>query len=235
VLEASCAASGLALTVLGLGQVWKGFGMKLILVANHLERVAADTLVLFVDAYDVVILGGCAQMSQRFLSFGTPIVFSAELGCWPRGELAPRYPPPRPRGARRMERRVRSFRPPPPLNLPQRYLNSGSYMGYAGSIREAIQELSPHYEDDDQELFSRYYLEHPQRATLDHESMLFQTLYGISPDDLVFDLPGSWRPRYRRTGWDPCLLHGNGYGMDTFTEVLHRLRARGWPGSWSGP
>jgi hypothetical protein len=165
---------------------------------------------------------------ESFLSFGVPLVFGAEAGCWPDPDLASWYPEPDP-GPRSEDRRITAFRPPPPPRGPFRYLNSGVYLGLAGAIREALEELDPSPGDDDQRLYTRYFLEHGDRVRLDVRAQLFQNLYRVRPEDLCLEEDRPVRLRSRWTGTQPCVLHGNGPGRETFLHVTRRLEEVGWP------
>lgn len=80
-LRASCARHGLPLAVLGWGQPWRGFNWRLHLMREHLRSLPADALVLFVDAYDVLILQDEATIVERFLRLsdgGARVLFGTE-------------------------------------------------------------------------------------------------------------------------------------------------------------
>ena len=85
----SARVNGIPLKTLGMGEIWKGFGHKLLLVREELERHkdASDRIILFVDAYDVLINDGVEQILQRFQKFDARVVFSAEANCWPDEDL----------------------------------------------------------------------------------------------------------------------------------------------------
>lgn len=230
-LESTCRACGLELTVLGMGRAWRGSGTKALLLKEYVEKVPSDAPILSVDAYDVLVLGDRDRILARFARLGAPLVFCAEIACWPRPDLASRYPGPGAHRGREFDARILRLRPPPPCDLPFRYLNAGACMGYAGAIREALRDVAPRAEDSDQEAWTLYFLEHPNRLALDYEGRLFQSLYGVSPREISIE-PGS-PPEVRclRTGWNPYVLHGNGSGMETFREIVRRLEAMGWPGA----
>lgn len=80
----------LPLRVLGMGHKWRGFGQKLILLRDELEkyRYDADRIVIFADAYDVLFLSGVRSIVDRFRSFRARVLFSAEPNCAPDGSLA---------------------------------------------------------------------------------------------------------------------------------------------------
>lgn len=230
-LAESCRRNGFPLTVLGAGRSWKGYGTKLRLVREYLRGVRAGALVVFVDAYDSLFLPSHDRLVERFLAFDRPLVFSAEKGCWPDGARAARYPRSRTALSHRRSRPLGAAapRPAPPSQTPFRYLNSGGYMGHAGALLEALDDLSPGEGDDDQRLFTDYFLKHPDRVGLDHEATIFQTLYEVEPADFDWSRNGSLRLRSRLTGSEPCVLHGNGPGWETFVTLIEGLRVLGWP------
>jgi hypothetical protein len=53
-----------------------------------------DTLIMFTDAYDVILNGNAETIAQRFLQEfpKNRVVFGAEPFCWPDKSLANKYP-----------------------------------------------------------------------------------------------------------------------------------------------
>jgi hypothetical protein len=80
--------AGATLDVLGLETDWGEVGgyshaWKLRLVAAHLEGVDPRQVVLFVDAYDVLLNSGGADVVAAFATrFTRKIVFASEVDCW---------------------------------------------------------------------------------------------------------------------------------------------------------
>jgi len=227
-LADSSRRNGYRLSVLGPGEDWGGFGTKLCLLRRHLRSVPDSRPVLFLDAYDTVLLPCRDRLLRGFLSCGAPLLFGAEAGCWPDPALAPLYPAPGESGPAG-DPRIAALRPTPTRKSPFRYLNSGTYIGLAGAIREALEELSPRPEDDDQRLYTGYFLNHPDRVRLDAGAFLFHNLFRVNPDDLIVERARPVLIRSRWTGSEPCVLHGNGPGRSTLSDVAGRLREFGWP------
>ena len=90
--ERSAAVNGLPLKVLGLGAKYEGYGTKVNLIKEELERHVDDPgkIVLFADSHDVLINSGVNQIIKTFKKFNASIVFSAEGNCWPDASLASR-------------------------------------------------------------------------------------------------------------------------------------------------
>ncbi|MBL6430365.1 MAG: hypothetical protein HPM95_00590 [Alphaproteobacteria bacterium] len=67
------------------------------LLKAHLETRPTDEIVVYTDAYDVVMIRDPADIVDRYRSFGAPIVFSTEPGFtykFPgRFRASHRYPP----------------------------------------------------------------------------------------------------------------------------------------------
>lgn len=159
---------------------------------------------------------------EVFRSFNAPLVFGAELGCAPDMGSMVMYDKPR-RGQ------------------PFRFLNSGTYMGSAQSIREMLAEIaldiSEHHSIfgaskhrlDDQRWFSRHYLRNKGKLTLDTGGVMFHTLHDVAPELLVLDekQAGAIWSKYSKTS--PSVIHGNGNGIGTFHDVSKRLVEAGWP------
>ena len=78
-LRASAARAGVELDVLGWGEPWRGHAHTKRLLRAWLEK-AADDVVLLVDGFDVVFVPWAtrATLLERFLTFGTDVVLSAD-------------------------------------------------------------------------------------------------------------------------------------------------------------
>ncbi|XP_032668645.1 procollagen-lysine,2-oxoglutarate 5-dioxygenase isoform X2 [Odontomachus brunneus] len=208
------------LKILGLGDSWKGGkvtyepggGYKVNLLRKALEDYRNDEkkIVLFTDSYDVIFLGGLSAIVERFLNTGARILFAAEGYCWPDRSLASQYPP---------------------VSRGKRYLNSGSFIGYATDLL-AILNTAP-IEDlaDDQLFYTTAYLNDELRARhqikLDHKSDIFQNLNGAVADvELRFKGEEAYLQNivYNTV---PLVLHGNGFSKLVLNSLGNYL-ARAW-------
>lgn len=225
-LRASAKRLGAELTVLGLGQPWRGLGSKVTLLAVHLdeERVAADDMILFLDAYDVLLLPAAAQLRERFAVLEQKkkgaIVFNSEVNCAPDPAL-----------------RILYGRPAD--GSPFRFLNSGIYLGRARDVRAMLATVSAdvyahhsslgadQYRFDDQRWFNRFAIAFPERVHLDARASLFHTLQDMDAAD--FDIvDGDLTSQI--SGAAPMAVHGNGNGITAFHALSRRMSLElGWP------
>jgi hypothetical protein len=114
--------------VLGLGEQWQGFGMKVIKAREYLRTLQGYTHFIFVDAYDTVFL-------KPITNYEGGIVFSTEKNCWPD------YNAPYPESTKVF-----------------RYLNSGCYIAPIDEYMALTDEFPINYADDDQRYFTNIYL-----------------------------------------------------------------------------
>uniref|UniRef100_H3C613 Procollagen-lysine, 2-oxoglutarate 5-dioxygenase 3 n=1 Tax=Tetraodon nigroviridis TaxID=99883 RepID=H3C613_TETNG len=189
--------------VLGLGEEWRGGdvartvggGQKVRWLKEELRKHSdQDTVVLFVDSYDVILASGPEELLSKFSRLAHRVVFSAEGFCWPDQRLAPKYPE---------------------VPSGKRYLNSGAgFIGFASELSAIVQQWKYRDDDDDQLFYTRIYLDKVQRTkfnmTLDHRSRIFQNLNG-AVDEVVLKFERS-KVRARNVAYDtlPVVIHGNG-------------------------
>ncbi|XP_073669105.1 multifunctional procollagen lysine hydroxylase and glycosyltransferase LH3 isoform X2 [Paramisgurnus dabryanus] len=189
--------------VLGLGEEWRGGdvartvggGQKVRWLKKELEKHKdkQNTVIMFVDSYDVILASGPEDLLVKFSRFGHRVVFSAEGFCWPDQRLASKYPA---------------------VHNGKRYLNSGGFIGYAPEIHAIVKQWKYKDNDDDQLFYTRIYLDKDQRKkhniTLDHKSHIFQNLNGAI-EEVVLKFEKS-RVRARNVAYDtlPVVIHGNG-------------------------
>lgn len=80
-LQHSCQRHGLPLTVLGFGTPWGGFNTKFRLMLEALATRNPNDLVMFVDAFDVIILQDADVLVKRFLALtngGKRVLFGVD-------------------------------------------------------------------------------------------------------------------------------------------------------------
>lgn len=127
-MRQSAIRHGMDLTVLGLGEPWRGFGMKIILTAEYLKTLEGYTHFIFIDAYDTLFL-------KPIITYPGGIIFSTEKHKWPNPSA-----------------------PYPPTDKVWAYLNSGSYIAPVINFLEIVEKNPVKYEDDDQGYFTNLYL-----------------------------------------------------------------------------
>ena len=201
---------GLQVEVAGLDKTYRNNFYKLFRMKEHLKNIPDQDIILFVDAFDVVLLGNKQQFIERFLSFNAPLVFSAERRLYPAHS-------------------VHDMKTPYPASSTTfRYLNSGGYIGKAGYIKIMIDEvISKRYSipliryrrlQSDQFHCHRYFLCNQKSVKLDTKNKIFVTLSDVNPDELIID-EETMSVTVKETGNKPIAIHGNGPGKDLYNEI----------------
>ena len=130
-------AAGVNLTVLGYGEAYHGHYQKLQAVRVFVRRLPPETLVLYADAMDVLYLGGPDRILERYLSLGLSrhtMLFGGERGCWPMIYL--------PFGEAFCERFSNASI--------YRYINAGTWIGYADAMHALLTQAIAFSPLDDQ-------------------------------------------------------------------------------------
>ena len=184
ILETQC----VPFKLYGGDNTWKGFGQKLQCAARA-ARELTEEHILFIDAHDVIVLGGPDALLARFEGFRHPWVCNAEPNIWPPNSFPPEtYPV---------------------CNSPWRYLNSGAYMAERRYLAECFDRWGvPEAGVDDQHWLADRFLKEPGSIKLDTECSMFQTLIGGA---WAFEIDNG---RLYNTVTDafPLVLHHNGGG-----------------------
>ena len=158
-----------------------GGGQKIVDLLSYITRnkIPDHDVILFTDAYDVFYGRKLDTIVGRYLGYKREIVFSAEKHLWPDKSL--------------------SF---PPTHTPNRYLNSGTFIGRVGEIKRMIQKPIQKHEDD-QLYLQREFLTGRYDAALDIESYIFCTHEESAEinNDMIYNPV---------TGCYSCIYHGNG-------------------------
>lgn len=158
-----------------------GGGQKINLINNYLQHVPDTDLVMFVDGYDVFFCNGLEEIIDRYLSFNKRVVFGAEKICWPDTGLEEAFPK---------------------VHTEYRYLNSGTFIGEAGTLKRLLSGTIANHEDD-QLFIQKKYLSGVFDIGLDVEQYLFHT---YDPCMTTLD----WQPYNPETNCCGCVFHGNG-------------------------
>ncbi len=207
-LKQSCKQNDIDLDVVGLGLPWHGNGTKLIFALNYLKDFGDDEIVMFVDAFDVLILDNKKTILDKFLKMETPLLIAAELNCYPTDKwLINNYPP-------------------APTRF--KYINTGTYIGYVKNIKNWLAKLQPiDAKMCDQAMTSYYYVKNKKDRNLfelDYYCNLFLPLFNIKEDEVEIDAIN--RQVYCLiTQSSPSVVHANGFSFLIWDKVYEALIA----------
>ena len=215
---ASMARFGEAPTILGMGEPWGGLMTKPRRLRQWLRegRCTAETLIVC-DAFDIIFTVPALEVAEVYRGWYTrsTLVFNAEKGLFPRGELdyATELTP-----------------------GPWRYLNSGFMIAPPDVILATLEamwldDIADDYraadalhggagrmiEPNDQGWYQLMYAAHVVTMLLDHQCRLCQTLSACTLEE--FDLSGD-RIRNIVTGQTPCVFHFNGGSKNDLLPVF---------------
>ena len=81
-------------TVLGKGHRYKYHGSKLPWIKKELQKVKdqENLIIMFTDAYDVLIYDDASNIVEAFKKFDANVVFGTEYFCTPDQDLEKEYP-----------------------------------------------------------------------------------------------------------------------------------------------
>jgi len=174
---------------LGEGELYRGLMQKIHAVQLFADGKSPDSLICFVDGYDVALQGYAAAIEAQYLQMKVKgVLMSAEANCFPYPYKESAYPP---------------------CDTPFRFVNSGCYIGRAGELCKLFDMMRVDRipaEVNDQAIFTDYYLANPDAFTLDTNCQLFQSLFG------AWQYMEAQEDGYHNTltGTRPLVLHGNG-------------------------
>ena len=131
----SALRNNVTLEILGWGTRWAGLTQKLQGALKAIERLPANCVVVFVDAYDVLWTKSLAAILSEFRAMHRPLVFAAECGCWPHWieDAKMGFP----KGTICVEKYPWSDK-----GSPYRYLNSGMWIGEVGYAKSLLSHLT---------------------------------------------------------------------------------------------
>lgn len=179
---------GMEVEVLGIGIPYAGNSRKFRSYLEYLDTVPENDIILFVDAYDVLILADEKTILETFHQMNAPFVISVETYCWP-PELAKRY-----------------------LSSPTlfKYINSGVYIGYAGYMKNLFKDLPVFYDyQSDQGVIARHYFLHRDAYRLDYHNEISLCLFDVDEFSIILD-KSTKKGFFKLANKYPCIFHWNG-------------------------
>ena len=190
---------GIDIITHGLDRKFTSTSLKIVGVKEFIEKrnLPESDLLLFVDAYDVIILDHKRKILDAFDRIDAEIVFSAEKSCWPLQSLA-------------------QFYPKSPTE--HRYLNAGGFIGRVGAIKKMLETINPNDREDDQLLYTTYFLFFKHGIKLDTRCEIFLPLQLVGDNELE-PLRKGRKIRYKKTGTIPPIIHGNGDGKKQYRQI----------------
>ncbi len=205
--------SGYDLVILGWGAKWKGLSQKLEAAQKYADNLPDDHSILFTDAFDVMFIQSPDKLLEEYEKFDTDIIFSAECGCWPHVMEE---------GGRKCKSSANGGYPESPT--PYRFLNSGTWIGKAGTASDMLLAVMEEAGKDftyanDQKLVADFYMASRFGIKLDFYNKLFQSMHmTLDPplpycnpmDDVKITPDGTYYNK--RTKSSPGVLHFNGGG-----------------------
>jgi hypothetical protein len=164
---------------------WRGFGTKLIEVYNFFYKNPNVKEVIFVDAYDVLVLSTPQEVKEK-IKDRSKILISTEKNCWPQSDLSFKYPD---------------------AESEWKYINSGTYYAPRDLFMDLIEKHPPLYSDDDQLWMTTMFLSNRDKFVLDYDCEVFQCHSFVAEDDYEYK---DKRVFNLKTKSKPVLIHFNG-------------------------
>ena len=159
-LKESCIRNGTELIVLGMGQEWKGYISKYVLIREYLENLDENIIICFIDAYDVLMLQHIDKLIERFINITKNTEY--KLVC------AKDIDTLLPIGNLLFSVEKGNIR-----------INSGTYIGYCNFLKNMYDWcIKKFYENniiDDQELLNMYYCFNKKYIYIDTRCKIFKT------------------------------------------------------------
>jgi hypothetical protein len=203
----------------GKGEQWSGYGFKLRHTLNIAKKLRQNEVLMHLDAFDTFVLTDASEVLEKFRKTGANIVVSTETVLAPTWEF----------NNQDIQKEMDRIYPKGPNRF--RWINSGTYIGYAGAIVNLLTAMGSDFHCDlptgqkmsscdDQRCFHTFFLKenNPHKIMLDYNQDIFHCMQGVDKYSL------SPKRLYSETGSMPCVLHGNGQAA-SFNEVVKELKS----------
>lgn len=217
VLGSLSSKKGYVIHLKGLGEQWTGFDFKLRHTLEVASQLEPDDVVMHLDAYDTYVLTDANEILNKFHKMNANIVVSTEINLYPDTEM------------NKIRPIIENVYPTAPNRF--RWINSGTYIGYAGAIVNVLSSMPQNFNcdlpngekvdsSDDQRCFHTLFVQEREKHNmkLDYHQDIFHCMWGVYQYSL--------EPKrlYSETGSRPCVLHGNGRS-DSFEQVVETIKS----------
>jgi hypothetical protein len=191
---------------------------RLKLWRDYYTTLPRETVVLSLDAFDVIVMAPKKEILDKFKKFdqmGVSLLFGYTDYCWPTEcEMCLRY-------LHESHPRLYSTR-----RQKMMYLCAGTYIGRAGYLADLLHR-HPWTEDvDDQCYFATVFLqqklENQQQMMLDEENVIFQNTTPTIMNQGLLSFKEK-RPINAITGMRPCIFHFDSY-HPSYKDLSHGYR-----------
>lgn len=222
---------GSSFNIFPIDETWIGGSMegpggaqKVLKLKSVLDLIEdPEAIVVFTDAYDVMVLQGSDMVVRDWLEnfdWKHKVTFAAENILWPGNTN------------KQVLEQIPGYSHAGFGEYSEAYLNSGCFIGLVKNVREVVEyalEFINKPDDDDQAAYQMVYLQ-SELIELDDERILFQCLNDADQDSISFD--GQWCSN-NRTRKHPLILHGNGPSKGMLIEC-HKLATQSKLPNWVG-
>ena len=174
------------------------FSWKLKNQKEYINKFNDDDILLFTDAWDVIVIDSCKKLYDTFMIFNKDIMFGAEKACSPDKERVTEY---------NDEEKSKPFP----------YLNSGFFIGKAGAMKKHLKTFDNN-EKDDQRFWTTIYFANRDTIGLDHNAELVLNGYDTKNEYYTFNTDGKFI--YKETNTSPSFIHGNGPAKDKLSFFI---------------
>jgi hypothetical protein len=213
---------GYKVHIKGVGEEWSGYDFKLRHTLALAKTLKPDDILMHLDAYDTYVLAHSHEVLEKFYNMDANIVVSTEKTLAPVPEFH------RDNKLEVMD----NLYPTAPNSY--RWINSGTYIGYAGAIENVLSVMPQNFHcdmptgektntSDDQRCFHTLFIKDgvKNNIKLDYNQDIFHCMwdvhhYSLEPTRL-----------FSETGSRPCVLHGNGPNPASYTDAVKTFKSRG--------
>lgn len=188
-LKFLCKKHNIKLVTLGWEEKWEGFVWRWKIYKDFLNTINNDDIVLWIDAYDVLIVEDEEIIVKKFLEFKTEIVFGIEDFLLTKMTFG---------------------------NCDKPILNGGSHIGYVRTVKKLIDlmldpNLSKKWKNDDQNMLNDIGCKHDffyKYTKMDTKNKIFYIAGIVERFNSNYYVDGTLSLKN-----NPSIIHGNG-GLD---------------------
>jgi len=203
----------------GVGEKWTGYDFKLRNTLELAKKLKPNDILMHLDAYDTYVVAHAPEVLEKFYKMDANIVVSTEVNLAPNHELDSR------------KAVIENIYPTAPNRF--RWINSGTYVGYAGAITNLLSSMPDDFHCDmptgdktsscdDQRCFHTHFIKEKDKHNmkLDYNQDIFHCMWDV----YNFSIDKKRRLK-SETGSTPCILHGNGPSPPGFGEAVKNFKS----------